>query len=54
MLHRAPAIEKVQAAIGWTPEYELDTILSDVVEDSGEPSPTRHGRRLRLNAEIRG
>jgi UDP-glucose 4-epimerase len=33
MLHRAPAIEKVQAAIGWTPEYELDTILSDVVED---------------------
>lgn len=32
MLHRAPAIEKVQAAIGWSPENDLDRILSDVVE----------------------
>jgi UDP-glucose 4-epimerase len=31
MLHRAPAIEKVHAAIGWTPENDLETILSDVV-----------------------
>ncbi len=31
MLHRAPAIEKVQAAIGWTPENDLKTILADVV-----------------------
>jgi UDP-glucose 4-epimerase len=32
MLHRAPAIEKVQGAIGWSPENDLDRILSDVVE----------------------
>jgi UDP-glucose 4-epimerase len=31
MLHRAPAIDKVNAAIGWKPEYDLDQILSDVV-----------------------
>jgi len=31
MLHRAPALEKVRAAIGWTPENDLETILSDVV-----------------------
>jgi UDP-glucose 4-epimerase len=31
MLHRAPAIEKVRAAIGWTPENDLETILADVV-----------------------
>ena len=31
MLHRVPAIEKIAAAIGWAPEYDLETILSDVV-----------------------
>jgi UDP-glucose 4-epimerase len=31
MLHRAPAIDKVHAAIGWTPENDLKTILADVV-----------------------
>ena len=31
MLHRAPAIEKVHAAIGWAPENDLETILADVV-----------------------
>ncbi len=31
MLHRAPAIEKVRAAIGWAPENDLETILADVV-----------------------
>jgi UDP-glucose 4-epimerase len=35
MLHRAPAIEKVQSAIGWSPENDLQKILSDVVEDLG-------------------
>ena len=32
MLHRAPAIEKVREAIGWSPRLDLDRILSDVVE----------------------
>ncbi|HXY17546.1 MAG TPA: NAD-dependent epimerase/dehydratase family protein [Gaiellaceae bacterium] len=31
MLHRVPAIDKIAAAIGWAPERDLDTILSDVV-----------------------
>jgi UDP-glucose 4-epimerase len=31
MLHRAPSIEKVRAAIGWGPEKGLETILEDVV-----------------------
>jgi UDP-glucose 4-epimerase len=31
MLHRVPAIEKVQAAIGWTPTLTLDDILADVI-----------------------
>ena len=32
MLHRVPAIEKIKGAIGWEPEHDLDTILSDVIE----------------------
>jgi UDP-glucose 4-epimerase len=32
LLHRAPAIEKVGEAIGWSPRLDLDRILSDVVE----------------------
>src|SRR3982751_4621194 len=32
MLHRQPAIEKVNAAIGWQPTRSLDGILSDVLE----------------------
>jgi UDP-glucose 4-epimerase len=31
MLHRAPAIEKVQAAIDWRPDHNLDEILADVL-----------------------
>ena len=31
MLHRVPAIEKIEAAIGWAPERDLDEILADVV-----------------------
>ncbi|MES1249008.1 MAG: NAD-dependent epimerase/dehydratase family protein [Actinomycetota bacterium] len=31
MLHRQPSIDKVQAAIGWTPQRTLDDILRDVV-----------------------
>jgi UDP-glucose 4-epimerase len=35
MLHRAPAIDKVRAAIGWTPQLDLDRILRDVVDHQG-------------------
>ena len=31
-LHREPAIEKIQAAIGWRPSLDLDRILADVVD----------------------
>jgi nucleoside-diphosphate-sugar epimerase len=31
MLHRAPAVEKVRTAIGWSPQHDLDGILADVV-----------------------
>ncbi len=31
MLHRVPAIEKVEAAIGWAPTRSLDDILDDVI-----------------------
>jgi UDP-glucose 4-epimerase len=34
MLHRVPAIEKIEAAIGWKPEWTLDEILADVIEFS--------------------
>jgi UDP-glucose 4-epimerase len=32
MLHRVPATDKVQAAIDWRPQRDLDQILADVVE----------------------
>jgi UDP-glucose 4-epimerase len=31
MLHRIPATEKVRAAIGWSPEHDLERILADVI-----------------------
>jgi UDP-glucose 4-epimerase len=31
-LHREPAIGKINDAIGWAPERDLDTILGDVIE----------------------
>jgi UDP-glucose 4-epimerase len=36
MLHRIPAIEKINAAIGWQPDRDLDTILDDVVRHARE------------------
>jgi len=36
MLHRIPAIEKIEVAIGWKPERDLDTILEDVVRHARE------------------
>ena len=39
MLHRVPAIEKIEGAIGWTPERSLDEILADVIAFMrGEPA----------------
>ena len=32
MLHRIPSLEKVSAAIGWSPERTLDGILADVID----------------------
>jgi UDP-glucose 4-epimerase len=32
MLHRAPSIDRIGAAIGWTPEHSLEEILRDVIE----------------------
>jgi UDP-glucose 4-epimerase len=31
MLHRIPSIEKIKAAIGWEPEFDLQQILADVI-----------------------
>jgi nucleoside-diphosphate-sugar epimerase len=32
MIHRMPSIEKVQTAVGWTPELGMEEILADVIE----------------------
>ena len=32
MFHRAPAIGKIERAIGWEPTLGLDQILADVIE----------------------
>jgi UDP-glucose 4-epimerase len=43
MFHRAPAIDKISAAIGWRPTIDLDGILADVIAHAREtqaPSPT--------------
>jgi UDP-glucose 4-epimerase len=43
MFHRAPAIDKIAAAIGWRPSVSLDGILDDVIaftRDTQAPSPT--------------
>jgi UDP-glucose 4-epimerase len=43
MFHRAPAIDKIAGAIGWSPSVDLDGILDDVIAFTREtqaPSPT--------------
>jgi UDP-glucose 4-epimerase len=40
VLHREPSIEKIQAAIGWQPQRDLDTILEDVVRHARETAAT--------------
>ena len=32
MFHRAPAIDRIGAAIGWRPTRSLDQIVADVIE----------------------
>ena len=36
MLHRVPSIEKIEAAVGWTPERDLASILADVLTDRSQ------------------
>jgi UDP-glucose 4-epimerase len=36
MLHREPSIEKISAAVGWRPERDLASILSDVLAERSE------------------
>ena len=40
MLHRIPSTEKIEAAIGWRPERDLERILGDVLADARSPAPT--------------
>ena len=43
MFHRAPAIDKIAASIGWRPSIDLEGILDDVIaftKASQAPSPT--------------
>jgi hypothetical protein len=42
MFHRAPAIDKIEAAIGWRPTIDLDGIIADVIAftKAQAPSPT--------------
>jgi UDP-glucose 4-epimerase len=43
MFHRAPAIDKIESAIGWHPTIDLDGILADVIaftRQTQAPSPT--------------
>ena len=34
MLHRIPAIEKIETTLGWAPELDLDRILGDVIDQT--------------------
>jgi UDP-glucose 4-epimerase len=31
MLHRIPSTDKIRAAVGWEPTFDLDRILADVI-----------------------
>jgi UDP-glucose 4-epimerase len=39
MLHRIPSIEKIKAAIGWEPAFDLQQILADVIRHTRETAP---------------
>jgi UDP-glucose 4-epimerase len=41
MFHRAPAIERIEAAIGWRPTLSLERIVTDVIEHTRGRSAVR-------------
>jgi UDP-glucose 4-epimerase len=41
MFHRAPAIDKITAEIGWSPTIDLDGILEDVIAHTTSQAPSR-------------
>jgi UDP-glucose 4-epimerase len=41
MFHRAPAIDRIESAIGWRPTLSLDRIIEDVAESIGRRDPTK-------------
>jgi UDP-glucose 4-epimerase len=49
MKHRAPSVEKIRHAIGWTPSLGLEQILADVISElsdaSSRPRETRSWQR---------
>jgi UDP-glucose 4-epimerase len=51
MFHRAPAIDKIEAAIGWRPTIDLDGIIADVVDsESGRTKQQSVDRSLQTEA----
>jgi UDP-glucose 4-epimerase len=40
MFHRAPAIDRIESAIGWRPTLSLDEIVADVIEHLRKREPT--------------
>jgi UDP-glucose 4-epimerase len=44
MLHRIPAIEKIEQAIGWKPQRVLDDILADVIGSARGATPAPAAR----------
>jgi hypothetical protein len=49
-LHRMPAIEKIGAAIGWSPTRTLDGILRDVIEHTRRALPNEHAEPMSSSA----
>jgi UDP-glucose 4-epimerase len=40
MLHRIPSVEKIKAAIGWEPAFDLERILADVIQHARTATPS--------------
>jgi UDP-glucose 4-epimerase len=43
MLHRIPAIDKINGAIGWEPSFDLERILADVIHHTQAAAPDASG-----------
>jgi nucleoside-diphosphate-sugar epimerase len=43
MLHRIPSTEKINGAIGWEPEFDLQQILADVISHARTAAPDASG-----------